>query len=194
MKYCVYRKVARTGDMILFSGQGIASTAIKMVTRSEWSHIGMSIWIKDWDLLACWESTLMSNVEDIESGFIRKGVMLVPLAVRIRAYVGRVVVRRLRRPLNKVELKILRDFRHEVKGRPYEKNWGELVKAGYDGPLGKNTQDLSSLFCSELFVEPWIRMGRIFGLPSNEYVPGDFSDRNFNNFNNIWSNEVNLEI
>ncbi len=180
MKYKDYREVAATGDMLLFSGRGIASVGIKVGTRSPWSHIGTAVRMDEWDFLASWESTLMCELADLESGFVRRGVMLVPLAARVITYDGEVAVRRLRDRLSEDEREVLRDFRQEVKGRPYEKSWVELVKAGYDGPFGKNTQDLSSLFCSELFVEPWIRMGRIDeGLPANEYVPGDFGGGKF---------------
>ena len=185
LTYNGYRQKAQTGDMIGFSGTGIASTAIKVSTRSEWSHIGMTILAAEWDALLCWEATLMCNVPDIESGFIKKGVMLVPLETRIHTYNGKVGIRRIRKPLTVEQLIILRAFRHEVKGRPYEKDYIELIKSAYDGPFGLNTQDLMSLFCSELFAEPCIRMELIDNrLPSNEYTPGDFLDDG--NFDEIW--------
>ncbi len=155
----------------------------------------MAIRVAEWDALLCWESTLMCNVPDIESGFIKKGVMLVPLEARIHTYNGKVGIRRIRKPLSVEQLIILRAFRHEVKNRPYEKNYIELIKSAYDGPFGLNTQDLMSLFCSELFAEPCIRMELINNkLPSNEYHPGDFLDKG--NFDDIWEpiQEIIVEI
>lgn len=34
----------RTGDILLFSGSGLLSSAIKMFTKSTWNHIGMACW------------------------------------------------------------------------------------------------------------------------------------------------------
>ena len=55
----------------------------------------------------------------------------------------------------------------------------ELIKAAYDGWLGENQEDLSSLFCSELVAESYQRMGLLSSassaLPSNEFTPKDFS-------------------
>lgn len=185
MIYSEYRPKAQTGDMIGFSGNGIASTAIKIVSKSNWSHIGLTICSPEWDLVLCWESTLLSNVPDINSGFIKKGVMLVSLESRIFTYDGEVGIRRIQKPLISDQLAILKGFRQEVKNRPYEKNHIELVRSVYDGPYGLNTQDLSSLFCSELFAEVCIRMGLINDdLPSNEYTPADFL--NEGNFDEIW--------
>jgi hypothetical protein len=42
--------------------------------------------------------------------------------------------------------------------------------------LGINKEDLSSLFCSELVAEAYQKMGLLTEqLPSNEYIPKDFS-------------------
>lgn len=53
-------------------------------------------------------------------------------------------------------------------------------KAALDGPfdklLGQNAEDLSNMFCSELVAEAYQQIGLLAdGLPSNEYVPGDFA-------------------
>jgi len=48
----------------------------------------------------------------------------------------------------------------------------------YDGIGGRNQKDLTSLFCSELLAETYIRMGLLPEdpkHPSNEYTPKDFS-------------------
>ena len=51
-------------------------------------------------------------------------------------------------------------------------------KAAYDGPLGHNEEDLSSLFCSELVAEAYQRIGLLTSaMPSNEYTPKDFAER-----------------
>ncbi len=185
LTYDKYRPKAQTGDMVGFSGTGLISTGIKVGTGSEWTHIGMVIRAVEWDMVLCHESTLLCPVADIETGFVKRGVMLVPLEARIATYKGKVGIRRIRQPLTLDQLAILRAYRIEVKNRPYEKNFIELIRSGYDGPFGENTQDLSSLFCSEDFAEPCIRMELIdSNQPSNEYTPGDFLDDG--NFDEIW--------
>jgi hypothetical protein len=75
--------------------------------------------------------------------------------------------------------KSLLDLRVELKGRQWEQSKLELVKAMYDGPLGRNTEDFSSLFCAELVA----RCYQVLGLVAvgeqakrcNEYVPADFA-------------------
>jgi len=47
------------------------------------------------------------------------------------------------------DLKALMQLRRELAGRDYEQDQIERIKAAYDGPLGRNAEDLSSLFCSE---------------------------------------------
>jgi hypothetical protein len=85
-------------------------------------------------------------------------------------------VRQLSKALNNDMLLALNNFRHEVSGRPYEKDKIELLKAAYDGIFGDNKEDLSSLFCSELVAEVYQKMGLLTEkLPSNEYIPKDFS-------------------
>ncbi len=178
LTYEKYRKIAQTGDLVGFSGTGLLSTGIKIFSRSDWSHIGFVIRAAEWDMILCWESTLLCPVQDIETGFVKKGVMLVPLEARIVTYEGKVGIRRIREALTLEQLIILRAFRQEVKNRPYEKDYIELVKSAYDGPFGKNTHDLSSIFCSEGVAEPCIRMGLLpDDQPSNEYTPGDLLDK-----------------
>jgi len=54
------------------------------------------------------------------------------------------------------------------------------MRSAYDGFLGDNKEDLSSVFCSELVAEALQRLGVLYehnedgGYPSNEYTPADF--------------------
>ena len=100
-----------------------------------------------------------------------------PLSERIKKYDGEISVRMLDQKPTPEMHKELSLLREEVKGRPYEKSKIELFKAAYDGPFGRNNEDLSSLFCSELVAEAYQRMGLLSeDKASNEYTPKDFSD------------------
>lgn len=171
------RPSLKTGDVVLFSGKGGISTGIKWFTNSKWSHVGMVLKLTEWDAVMLWESTTLSDIADVESGKERKGVQIVPLSERVRKYKGEVSIRLLDIERTPEMLKELSLLRSEIKGRPYEKDKIELIKAAYDGPFGANKEDLSSLFCSEMVAEAYQRMGLLSEKKSsNEYTPKDFAD------------------
>ncbi len=178
--YAQLRPKMQTGDLILFSGKSRTSAGIKWFTDSRWSHVGMVVRLEDWDIVLLWESTTLTDLRDVITGKARRGVQLVCLSDRIAGYDGEVSIRHLqveRTPSMQSALVALRD---DLKGRPYEADKVELLKASYDGPLGENREDLSSLFCSELIAETYQRMGLLPSGPedkaSNEYTPREFSD------------------
>jgi len=177
--YTAIRNELKTGDLVLFSGKGAFSDIIKYGTLSKWSHIGMILRIPEYDFLTVWESTTLSDVVDLESGTPRKGVQLVPLSDRVQKYSGDISVRKLQGaelPVNSLE--DLMELRKELKGKRYERSKMELFRSAYDGPFGHNSEDLSSLFCSELVAEAYQRLSLVTEeKPSNEYTPADFSEK-----------------
>ena len=95
--YQQLRKKIKTGDLVLFSGKGGVSDWIKLFTGSKFSHIGLALVLSDddQDMVLLLESTTLNDIEDIESGQIRRGVQLVPLSERVRTYKGKVYLRPL---------------------------------------------------------------------------------------------------
>ena len=178
-KYSEIRETLRTGDIVLFSGKGGISAGIKWATLSRWSHVGMILKLVEYDFVTVWESTTLSDVADLESKMPRKGVQLVPLSARINRYDGDIAVRRLQGvEIGADDIRKLMQLRREIAGREYEQDKIELIKAAYDGPFGRNEEDLSSVFCSELVAEAYQRLGLLAeDKPSNEYVPADFSEK-----------------
>lgn len=178
MKYESIRDDLHIGDLVLFSGKGNISDGIKFFTASKWSHIGVVVKIEEWDSILLWESTTLSNIADAIDGKSKQGVQTVALSDRIDTYDGDVAIRMLVVNRTPQMIQSMKDFRKEVKNRPYEQNRMELVKAAYDNIFGANEEDLSSLFCSELVAELYQRMGLLSDdLPSNEYTPADFSEK-----------------
>ena len=164
----------RTGDIILFSGKGGISHAIKLTTNSKWSHVGMVLRLPESQAAFLWESTTLTNLKDAIDGRVKRGVQLVLLSDRVRTYDGEVSVRHLRgHTVDNQNYLNLMQFRQEVRGRAYEQDKLELIRAAYDGPFGHNQEDLSSLFCSELVAEAYQRLGLLQqppqGLPSNVF-------------------------
>lgn len=177
--YSAIRNELKTGDLVMFSGKGAFSDIIKYGTLSKWSHVGMILHIPEYDFLTVWESTTLSDVKDLDTGLPRKGVQLVPLSDRVQKYSGEISVRRLQGDdLPKNSLRKLMDLRKELRGKRYERSKVELFKSAYDGPLGHNKEDLSSIFCSELVAEAYQRLGLLTEeKSSNEYTPADFSEK-----------------
>jgi len=175
-RYEEARANIQTGDIVLFSGKGGISSAIKWFTRSGWSHVGMALRVEEFDTVLLWESTTLSDIADIESGRQTRGVQLVTLSERLMRYKGDVAIRHLDAARTPERLGSLRAFRAEARGRPYEESALEMIRAAYDLWGGSNREDLSSLFCSELIAEAYQRMGLLCeDKPSNEYTPADFA-------------------
>ena len=178
VRYEALRHKLKTGDIVLYSGKGPLSATIRFVTRSRWSHIGLVLQLpKEFDCLTVWESTTGSRIEDLMSGEILRGVQLVPLSERVRLYDGDIAVRRLLDfKLTSKRLKKLMKLRKELRGKPYEQDFLELIRAALDGPLTTpNEEDLRSIFCSELVAEAYQTLGLLDEtMASNEYTPADF--------------------
>ena len=120
------------------------------------------------------ESTIDSEIPDVQDGYIKTGTQLVDLRQKIRTYYGVPVWRRLDFERTPELLVKLRGFIDEVRGRPYEVSKLEFVKAFF----GTNTKtDTQSFFCSELVAEAYIRLGILKGtLHSDNYLPSFFSN------------------
>ena len=166
-----------TGDIILFSGEGARSSLIKRSTRCPWSHVGMAIRLEGLDDLHLYESTSVGCLPDFHSGKLISGVQTVPLQERIRTYPGAVSARKLEERPSVEMLEALEIMHRQFRGRGYEVNDLELLKAAYDGPFGMNKRNSASIFCSELVAFAYQTMGYISRtLPANEYTPRDFSE------------------
>lgn len=180
-KYESLRKDLKTGDIVLFSGGSGISNGIKWATFSDWSHVGMVLVLEEYDFVCLWESTTTGGIKDLKSGKVRKGVQLVPLSGRVRQYDGKIAVRRLMGvSFSSDDVSALMRLRKKLARRPYEKNKLELLGAAYDSFGGANSEDLSSLFCSELVAEAYQSLGLVKSgkkdKASNEYTPADFSE------------------
>ena len=175
MQYCKIRDQLKTGDMVLFSGSGFVSRIIQMYTRSIWSHVGLVVKDEWYDMLLLWESTTLSKIKTVY-GNVRQGVAIRPLSEVVANYEGNVGVRQLNHPLSDGQQVDIAELRKEFKGRDYEQSKSELFKSAYDFIGGRNEEDLSSLFCSELVAEAYQRVGLLSEYtPSNEYTPSDLS-------------------
>ncbi len=180
--YNLIRNDLETGDLVFFSGTGLVSEAIKMGTGSEWSHVGMCIKIDILDLVLLWESTTLSDVEDMMTNKMVKGVQIVPLSKRLEKYDGYYGFRRLGIPAKYSDYKkVLKQLRRELDGKPYEESELQLVRSAFEfSDRFSCAPDLSSVFCSELVAEYLKRLGVLpKNKPSLTYSPADLANYDF---------------
>lgn len=177
-----------TGDVVLFCGAGRVSSVIKRLTRSRWSHVGMVIRAQDLDLLLLIESTTLSPLTDLDTGERRDGVQVVALSERLSRFDGEAVaVRRVLGPRTPEQVHQVAAVRQMFRGIPYESDQVELLRSAYDGPFGRNSRDLSTLFCSELVAEFWQVLRWLDAqVPSNEFTPGNFAGEGDDAVDRYW--------
>ena len=183
MDYKEYRLRARSLDIVLFGGKGRISQAIKWATGSDKSHIALTLHMHEWNCLALFESTTLSDVPDLISGTACKGVQLVNMSSRLKSYDGDVWVRQIMGPrtrkIKRAAMNLMRDFH----GRPYEKSQLDLIRSALDIPglkMTHNQGDASSVFCSELAAIMLRTVGimKSGGEPADEFTPADFAGDN----------------
>jgi len=171
-----------TGYIAVFSGKSKISKLISFATRSKWTHVGMIVRAKDVYLprvnpyeVCIWESTTLSTLNDLTTGKNLKGVQTVKFSDRVAEYDGDVAVIPLKRKLTIEERAIVKNSHREFAGVEYEKDKMELFNAAYDGLLGENEPDLSTIFCTELATEVFKRLNIIkHHVISNELTPADY--------------------
>ena len=146
MKYEEIRDQITTGSMILCHGTGLISKAIEI--SGYWTHVGMAVRLPEYDRLLLWESTCISDHQDVMMGKVMKGCMLTSLSARVKDYEGKIAVRILEGwdiPPASVLAAV-----GEYHGRPYEKYLFDLLGAEFN-LFNDGKENITSLFCSELY-------------------------------------------
>jgi len=166
----------KTGDLLLFKGNGIFSAIITALPGADYSHVGFYY---DHDLFGpcVFESTSLGNDNDIFTGKVISGVQVTKFNDRVAHYNGEVFVRHLKEPLSDVQLKVFSAQMKKWHGTPYEKDNLQLIRAELDiFPWHRNETDESSMFCSELTAHVLQAMGLMPSvLPTNEFTPTDMA-------------------
>ena len=178
ISYDIIRDEISIGDLLLFSGDNFVSRVIRFSqlmsgyprNEAKFSHVALVIREPLFNQVLVWESTLNKKVNQN----VVSGVQVSALSEQLQKYAGEIWLRKLRVAPLEHQVDQLANFRHEIKGRPYEGDKAELLMSLADEAiLG---QDLSSVFCSELVAEGYKRMGYLpQNMPSNSYTPADFA-------------------
>jgi len=158
-------KFAAPGDVLLFRTKSTLSNLQRMVTVSEWDHVGM-ITVRDdssklWLLEACGDR-----------------VVCLPLVPRLKAYAKEyaecIAVRRFEKPERTASmLGKLAAFTEEVNGKPYSCTPGKLLRRNSKGGDAR-TEDY---FCSELVASALKTMGFLQRKKASSYFwPGSYNE------------------
>jgi len=181
-------KVAKTGDIILFSGTSFNSKIIEWICPSVWSHIGIVFEDpqRPNDPLIFESVDSSDHMSEALAPFkIRSGVRVVRLKEYLENYKGNAIAIRTLQ-CQKEYISKLRNYMKRVlqdqilahNGKKYEKRLFEFVNARYRF-FSSPKKTLDSFFCSELVAEVFMRAGLlesdIQSCPS-VFLPDDFGD------------------
>jgi len=142
MNYHYLRYDIKDGDVLLYKGKGLLSKAIRLLTKSEYSHAGVAVW---------WHYRLMV----LEA--VGKGVVLTPMSKNLKHYKGTVHWFTSKKFISQPKRLRMIDFAQQELGKKYSK-W-KLVILGYILVFGKNRDKRdklrkeNSLVCSHYVAQ-----------------------------------------
>jgi hypothetical protein len=165
ISYTDFRRVAKTGDQLLYQGKGWSSCLIKAGTQSKYSHCGTVIRMRDGSLYV-WESTKPDDTFDFFTLTDKDGPRLIDADEQLFGYASknyavtyrpiRIYDNTLRANLRtrRAQSDIWKVFRAMSKV-PYEKNYLELIHPQKRFTVGGALSTFwggskHSIFCSEL--------------------------------------------
>jgi hypothetical protein len=140
----------KTGDLVLFTGQGLARGLARWFNRSPWTHVGLVLRRPDAAEPLLWEALC---------GGPHRGTIAAPLAVWMTRSLGRISVRCLNRPLAATQCQRLDALRQEVAGRARDRGLFDLIGAADDGWVGARRDNLGEPMDGELVAEAYQHIG-----------------------------------
>ena len=163
----------KTGDLVLFASQGLASGLRAWIHRAPWTHVGLVL--RDLDAA---EPLLWETGRDGP----RRGALVVRLAARLAGFPGRISVRCLNRALAAAQCERLEALRREVAGGSPKRGLLDLMGAADDGWLGARPDMLGAPMDGELVAGAYQRLGLLDdvahgGAPASRYRPWQFAER-----------------
>lgn len=168
LPYSELRSQLQSGDILFTSGDYLVSKAIRKMTGSPWSHVGIVFRLDSIDRML-----LLESVEDM-------GVRFAPLSKYLldyengKPYKGRAVLARCSQVKSEVVAALSR-FGIDELTQPYDKDEIAKILARITLGMGKKERDREYI-CSELVYECFSKAGREF----------NFDTRGFISPENIW--------
>jgi hypothetical protein len=178
----------------LFTGDDIWSAAIRNITESSWSHVALVLEDQTGDKY-CFEST--GSLEQIIKEKMLPQVQITRWPTKCEKYSGVIATRELaftKEGLN--DPKAIGFIVRSLLGKPYKRSLQTLINAA----TGSNaTDDLSSMFCSELVAEVLKSLGclnsGVSSKRSSNYLPKDFCMEMESTLNcNLISTQIGPEV
>jgi hypothetical protein len=156
----------------VFSANDLVGAAIRTLTASSWSHVGLILEDELDNSLFCFEST--GSASQILQG-IAPQVQISSWQDVVADYDGRVAKRQFNFGEKKPKWQDVVKYVQGNLGKSYETNLESLIMA----IRGDNKEnDVSSVFCSEMVADCLITLGYLDSEKlSSNYVPGDFSSK-----------------
>jgi Permuted papain-like amidase enzyme, YaeF/YiiX, C92 family len=168
LPYSDLRSKLQSGDILFTSGDYLVSKAIRKMTSSPWSHVGIVFRLDSIDRML-----LLESVEDM-------GVRFAPLSKYLldyengKPYKGRAVLARCSQVKSEVVAALSR-FGIDELTQPYDKDEIAKILARITLGMGRKERDREYI-CSELVYECFSKAGREF----------HFDTRGFISPENIW--------
>jgi len=193
-------KNLKTGDILLFSSTFSWTNLmtwpgkfVEFFTRRPYSHVGMILkdptWIKpEMTGIYLWESSY-EGIPDPQDDKIKLGVEITPIEHVLAQHDGRIWVRQLFDPNNKLTIPILKKIHKIVYEKPYDFNPIDWLAAYLRKDFVKRKE--SRLFCSALVACIYSESGIID--PNTNWTivrPSDFDE---NDRHLTWMDESHLE-
>jgi hypothetical protein len=160
----------KTGDLVLFTGQGLARGLARWFNRSPWTHVGLVLSGPVAAEPLLWEALW---------GGPRRGTIAAPLAVRMAGSGGRISVRCLNRPLAPTQCQRLEALRQEVAERARARGLWDLMGAADDGWVGTRRENLGEPMDGELVAEAYQRIGLLDDSARGGKAPGEYRPWHF---------------
>ena len=160
----------KTGDLVLFTGQGLARGLARWFNRSPWTHVGLVLRRPDAAEPLLWEALC---------GGPHRGTIAAPLAVRMTRSLGRISVRCLNRPLAAAQCQRLDALRQEVAGRARDRGLFDLIGAADDGWVGARRDNLGEPMDGELVAEAYQHIGLLDDIAHGGKGPGAYRPWHF---------------
>lgn len=162
LPYAQLRSKLKSGDLLFASGDYLVSKAIKSVTDSPWSHVGIVFRLDSIDRML-----LLESVEDM-------GVRFAPLSKYLsdyqdgKPYKGRAVLARCK-DVTSQTIDKLSTFGIDELTQPYDKDEIAKILARVTLGIGKKERDREYI-CSELVYECFAQAGKNFSFNTKAFI------------------------
>jgi hypothetical protein len=162
--------VLKTGDLVLFNGQGAGRGLFRWLGRTAWTHVGVVLRGQADAEPLLWEAACQGP---------HRGTLVVRLAARMAGFRGRMSVRCLNRALGSAQCQRLEALRQEMAERPRARGLLDLMGAADDGWVGARRDNLGDPTDAELVAEVYQRLGLLADVAHGGMLPSEYRPRQF---------------